>query len=706
MILGPKWDTFSFSLNALDYAGLGTGYYEYDRGPFFPFMVSLFFRLGIVSTKVAMLLDGAFLFIGGIFLYLLVELKCPRFVAFSSALLYVSARAVMQWTAVGYADITSVSLSIMAIYFFVRGMEEHPRMLLLAWPIAMCSFLSRTTAGLILLPMFFYYIFTTFNRRAFKYNILGIFLGIMTYLPVAIFYFSRKGNPLYYIGLILGGLSSSSESTGMDLEMYFHGKYYFIEELGSYLVSGYLYPIYAALIIIGIFLILIKYLSVSRKKANTIIMIVIFSFILFFMFERYSFLFVEMALFFMFSYLFFYSRPKEDQGRTLFCVMMAFWGISYFIFHSGFFQKVPRYYITMMPSFAFVFSVGIYELSKRLDSLTTKVKTTLPIFVIFIIFASVLTAYEVVDETRHDDIVIEHTERMDMLRWMNENIDDFEQSLVYSDDWTAFGWYTKHPILSMPIFFDERYFEHELMKYGVDYYITFHFNELEHSMNLYKNSMFRFIHLVDPVEKPRGLYIGEGWQNYFEYVMDFNCYLLHGETHIQQASVYIDDYTIDELVQYDFLALFNFKWNDAKKAEDLLLDYVDRGGVLIIDCSGNLDDPLYSLNYKQFFNMMVSREGLSLYSEIEYYSSPEIYYFSPFGNNDSKWYGTTYEPINGENNIEIVATVNEDILAMIESYGDGKILWMGFNMLFHAFVNDNPSEMAFIQYLFDEALNK
>ncbi|MBN1786316.1 MAG: hypothetical protein JW825_04950, partial [Candidatus Methanofastidiosa archaeon] len=50
---GPDWDTYSFCINALEFAGRGTGHYEYDRGLFFPFLLSILFRLGFVTEKAA-----------------------------------------------------------------------------------------------------------------------------------------------------------------------------------------------------------------------------------------------------------------------------------------------------------------------------------------------------------------------------------------------------------------------------------------------------------------------------------------------------------------------------------------------------------------------------------------------------------------------------------------------------------------------------
>ena len=709
LVEGPGWDTYSFILNALDYSGGGLDYYEYDRGPFFPFVVSLFFRLGFVSEKTAMIVDAAFHFLGVVFLYLLVSLKFKKWIAFLSGMIFLSAKIMIMWGAVGYADIASVALSIMTLYFFIRGMDGNPRFLLLAWPLALCSFLSRTTAALILLPMAFYYLFVPIKNKRMLHNILGIVLGSLLFLPVARFYYIKGADPFFYVKMIFSGLSASGESVGVDNVIYSRGTYYFIDELKNYLVNGHLYPILAVIVLLGSFMLLFKFITVSRKRSNTIILFVFFSILVYFLFEKLSFMQFGILIFLIMGYLYFHSNPNDEDRRVLFVFVMVLWGFSYFMFHSTFYQKVPRYYITMMPSIAFLATLCVVEFSNVLGAVLQKKRLVLLSLTSFLFISMVISSSEIIYDTYNldetDSVIVDYNAKLDMGGWIEWNINDFDDSLIYSDDWVFFGWYTKTKILSMPFYFDDDYFNHELMKYDVDYYITHKPVQMESAMLLYEVESYRFLKIVDYVELPKGLYIGSGWENYFEYVMRFNSYLLDGDTHVRQASDYIDDFSPEELKEYDYIALFNFKWNDASHAEDLLQEYVDDGGTLIIDCSGNFSDPVYSLNYKQFFDMMVIREELPMNSDININQNGNNFQFSSFADESSEWYGATYEPIDGGIDLDIVATANSNILAAIESYGNGKILWLGFNPIFHSFLSENEFEMEFMQYLFDLAVN-
>jgi len=703
---GPGWDTYSFSINALEYAGQGTGYYEYSRGPFFPFIVSLFYRMGYVDESIAMMVDSMFLIFGSIMLYKLVELKCPKSVAFLAGLIFATSEIMISWSAVGYADITSVAMSILAIYLFIKGVEDDHRYLLLSWPVAMCAFLTRTTAALIILPMLLYFIFIPLENRSIKYNILGMIIGGLVYLPVALFYSANNRDPLSYVMMVFEGLSASGDSIGTNLEMYNQGPYYYLENMGEYIVDSQLYPVILIVAILGIAFLAFRYISISTKKPNTILLLIFFMIIFYYVYGKYTFKFLEILLLLMFMYFYYYTRPKISDNKALFCLMMLFWGFSYFLFHSNFYQKVPRYYITMMPGISFIMALAVYEFGRIIGIVTDRKRLIASILIMFMTFSFIYTSASVIDDIAvGEDAMFVYDDALDMVEWINANVDDFDESLVYSDYWVAFGWYFKKNILSMPIYFDGGYFNHELMKYGVDYYLTYRPQEFSSCEELYRTDEIRLLKLITQEDKPKGLFVGNGWENYFEYLLDFSCYLYTGEKHIGEVGDYIDDFSIEELNGYDFLALFDFKWIDSNDTEMLLKRYVEDGGTVFIDCSGNLDDPVFSLNYVQFFDMLIYRNSLPVYSEIVFHDTPKNYGFSNFSYDGAPWYGATYTPVWSSKDIRTVATVNEEILVAIQEMGEGEIVWMGYNIIYHAFLYDNPSEMEFLQYLIDVTVN-
>jgi len=289
--------------------------------------------------------------------------------------------------------------------------------------------------------------------------------------------------------------------------------------------------------------------------------------------------------------------------------------------------------------------------------------------------------------------------------WMQEQNISIDSSLIYSDYWVVVAWYLQTNVFSMPFFFDDGYFDHELQKYKVDYYLTNKTLQLPSSEEEFKSQGLKVLHRISREEKTEGFYIGRSWENYLESLLDFKTYLFHGETHIRQASTYVDDYTVEDLNSYEYVALFNFKWHDFDTMESILYSYVSSGGTLIIDCSHNLDDSVYSLNNEHFLTMFIDRVGLDGNEEVLFSNTTEPYSLSPFVYGSNLWYGASYSTVAQEiSDITTYATLDEYPLAIIETVGDGKILWLGHNFVFHTFLSDNDSEKKFLQYLFEESL--
>jgi 4-amino-4-deoxy-L-arabinose transferase-like glycosyltransferase len=295
--VGPGWDTYSFSLNALEYAGIGTGYYELDRGLFVPFLASLLFRTGIVSIYVMMFLDSLFALLGGIFLYLLITLKTEKIVGMLSSLIYITSFIMLEWIGVGYTDIASVTLSIMALYFWVRGNDERPILIPLSWILLMLAFLTRTTAALIIVPMVFYYV-STQKRITFVWqHLVGIAGALGVSLPSLIFYANRTGNPLFYFNMVLSGFGRSTESTGATGEIYSQSKYFFIDNIGKALLVDKIQFLAFFFVVVSSCTVILLYIFRSRKRVMSFWLFIAFSIFILVLFEYSSFMVVEMASF-------------------------------------------------------------------------------------------------------------------------------------------------------------------------------------------------------------------------------------------------------------------------------------------------------------------------------------------------------------------------------------------------------------------------
>ena len=228
--IGPVFDSFVFLSNALVFAGHGTGYSNLLIPPFFPFIISLIFSLGYVSSNAIFIVDGILFIFGVIGLYMLLKLKFNDLESFLGGLLYATFPIVLTYLGFGFSDLASVSFSIWAIYFMVLAVRKDSRFFYLAFPFAMFAFLTRYNSGLLIFPIFLYILM---NRD--KINIKNFFIGIIAsfivILPVLIFFYEKFGNIIY--PFINFGSSSTGTSVSTISASYNANIFYFVQYVSS-----------------------------------------------------------------------------------------------------------------------------------------------------------------------------------------------------------------------------------------------------------------------------------------------------------------------------------------------------------------------------------------------------------------------------------------------------------------------------------------
>ena len=78
---------------------------------------------------------------------------------------------------------------------------------------------------------------------------------------------------------------------------------------------------------------------------------------------------------------------------------------------------------------------------------------------------------------------------------------------------------------------------------------------------------------------------------------------------------------------------------------------------------------------------------------------------SPFvDETGSAWYGADYAPLPGTEDLEVLATVGGRPAVAVRHLGEGRIYWIGYNLVWHAFMTQNRDEQALIRAVFDEAI--
>lgn len=716
--VGPGWDTYAFMANGLYFIGQGIGYTELARPPFFAVLVGIFYQLGYVYDWTIFFVDGGVFVDGVVGLYLLFKLRFDSIQSLLGVLLYATFPMILSWVGVGYSDIASISFSIWTLYFTVLAVKKNSKFYYLTLPFLMITFLTRFPAVFIIFPMVFYILVEEKHLlKNFKDILMGFFGSIMVMVPFLIVNYWEYGDPLlpYTVNFSASGGSTAAESIA-----YVPNPYYFIENISSYFMvenavyGEWIYYLIVLLIVVGFLIYFydtIKAKNLKNKFKNSrkgltigninMWLLISFSILLavfLLTFDKVSYMISEIIFLLLSIVSYYLLKDVENVGIDL---LFLLWFMVFFIFHSVFAVKVDRYFVTMVPAFVYFVVLGLSKISGKLSVKLRDINLTSWLMsVIFIcLILSSTNSYLGAMEGKPDYIVEDaHSASV----WFEKYDPDYRDKTIYSDTWPTLSWNLKTNVQPMPTFNNSSAFNHELEKYNIDYYINVHGGEFESydtvthigTVYIYKKNLSKFN------DKPRMLYIGRNWQNYVEDVLEFKAFVYYKNPNGNGTanSVFIDDYAPEELNNYSYVLLYNFGWHDKKKAQDLLLNYASDGGTIVIDASSNLDGIYYNLNNTIFLNMIITRQSVPTNPNI--WVNPDLNQtveFSPFFSDGQTWYGADYKPLNNNTKLENLVTLNGNTLIGTQTVGRGKIIWMGYNFVWHAFHLENKEESKLIQ---------
>lgn len=722
--IGPFWDTYAYLANALEFAGKSTGYYELDRPPLLSFLTSIIFRLGYVSEVAIYIMDGLIFIFGVIGLYFFFNLRFTSIQSFAGCLVYVSFPMILAWLSIGYVDIAAVSFSIWALYLTVLAVKKNPKLFYLAFPMAMLAFLTRYTAGFIIFPMILYILICGNYLRNLKYMTRGVLTSFVILVPFLIFSYIKTGDPFYSI---IWSFKFSTESL-VEHFQYSSDLFYYIEHLSSYIATeGFLHYWIYYIIIFSILIGIIFYIcriariyKISKEsilhgiKSNTkirLIVLVILIIVFVSTFTRISYITSEF-IFFILCYVA-YGLLKNVEIRADIDILFLSWLVTQFISQSLFVLKVDRYVISMLPAFVFFILWGLDNISEIIKVKVKNVNiTSVALSLLILIFSISSIIVYLGDMSQNKDNFSSHDfiktseitkDEIAASNWLVKYDPDYKNKKTRSDIWPAFVWYLQMNINQTPTFSSSDEINHELEKNDIEYYLS-----LNPDLKLTSYVKISEIGTINVYEKdkskidikPRILYIGEGWQHYIDEVIGLKAYVLYEGIgrFTQGESTYIDGHSSDDFNKYSYLFLYNFKWHEKKKAEELILNYAKSGGIVVIDASSNLEGIYYNLDNSIFLNTRITKKSLSYNPDLQI--NPEILNqtisFSPFTSDGQTWYGANYESI-GDNKIENLVTANGNTLIGVQKVGNGKIIWVGYNFVWHAYHLENIQEKQLIQ---------
>ena len=460
----PYWDVFNYLNNALYFTGIGKGNVLY-LPPVVPFLTSLLFKAGYVSINAIFILDSILFIVGVAGLYLLLKQRFNGIQSLTGSLIFISFPVVMSWAAAGGIDIPGVSFSIWAIYLTVLGVKKNSRYLYFVIPLMMLAFLTRYTAGLIILPVLFYTIINIKQIQKIKKIVAGILLELIILISGFLYVYMHLGTITTFYSLLANVLTSTSKGLG---DVAYNPNYwYYVQNIPNYIslapfngtyqqllnpstgsasVLAYLLILITAA---GLILYIYKILcfkfknKVNSYTAAKAVLLIVLTAGFISTFNSTQYLLSEIFLFGACFLL--YNLLKSPKAKNIdLDIMILLWFGAYLIFQSTLGVKVDRYFITMAPALAYFIILGLNEFVNKIKP---KIKNkNLKSWGIYSIIALILLSSAMVTYIGHTPKKTFTKDIGDASNWIKEYDPNYNNKIIFSDYPPAVSWYLKKEI--------------------------------------------------------------------------------------------------------------------------------------------------------------------------------------------------------------------------------------------------------------------
>lgn len=176
---------------------------------------------------------------------------------------------------------------------------------------------------------------------------------------------------------------------------------------------------------------------------------------------------------------------------------------------------------------------------------------------------------------------------------------------------------------------------------------------------------------------------------------------------IVQGSEYIDDYSQEELQNFDMVFLYYYRYKSSR-VWDNLENYVQSGGTLFID-TGNEGKESSADNLPAVFPITANiREplektwALEAGDKIKQWDIATDFFTAPVFNGEPWSFSFAKEDSIEENTEVILSNYGKTIMAQ-QKDGDGLVIWSGMNFPYHALSESNPEEIKLFSKLIEES---
>ncbi len=490
------FDVFTYLNIALQYSGASSGNATMNSiPPLMPFLTSLIFRTGFISSSVIIILDAIIFVLGVIGLYLLLNQRFNEIQSFTGCLIYISLPLIFSWAASGSIDVPAISFSIWTMYFMVKGMEQDSKYLYLVIPMLAVAIFTRYTTALLVIPLIFYFIVGSNFLQNVKKHLKQLIIPLVIITPVLIYAYLKITYLASLILLVTDPLIFG-KSFGVGDAAYNPDNLYYLHNLLNYIAVGpingsyyqilspsqgsvsFLAIIIAILVLCGLG---IYIHSILKKKQETVegvskwmILQVVFLGILivagFFSFFKAPYLLTDIIV--LLVCLLIYNLLGDVDGKNLrMDLLFLLWFSTFFIMHSVTTVKVDRYLITIAPALAYFIFLGLSVLIERYKY---KIKReSLKSWGVYLIVGMIFLTSTAVTFAGHtpNTCLIKYIEPT--AQWLEDYDPQYQDKIIFSDYSPAMSWSLKKTVFTgvLSDYSDTDEFSSMLINSGAEYYI-------------------------------------------------------------------------------------------------------------------------------------------------------------------------------------------------------------------------------------------
>ncbi len=509
-------DVFFYLNNALFYAGYDTGF-NATRGlsPFIPMLTSLFFRMGFISDFTIIVVSSAFYIFSGIGIYFLFRLRFSEVLSFTGAMILATFPLVLVWVTKGMIDIPGMCVSIWAVYFMRLSFKKDPKFSYLAFALVVLGFFTRYTGILMIPVLLIQYLLVDNPIKYIKENlkhiviaicsgglVFAIFIGIFYYFDISLFFVSQ------------GQGITQAQNTSKILHYFTYyvnnipiylGSVKFIPyslKPGVYLISERIWiggnpskisKLFLVILVCG-FILYIKKLfnkenrailkQENKKLKLSVILICLIVFLA--TYTKISIVYSEIIASIALLALYYILNKTKMKYFTL-DFAMFYWFMVNFIFFTYYSIKVDRYFIPMLPFFAYSIILSldlIFDIFKNVKYMD-KIKTIAPIALVCVILVcsgvyALSNSPHTYDNQMHDNFMTASSEEKDVCNWLMEYDPQYMNKTIWADRGGDMSFFLKKDILPVEKISKESNFTDKLKDNNITYYIANYNNTVGH----------------------------------------------------------------------------------------------------------------------------------------------------------------------------------------------------------------------------------